>query len=71
MLLTSSLLFVELVEELYTLHGERPPAIFRHGRRSFAATCQITREGGATIDICFVVFGSIALFSLHARGSSL
>ena len=73
--LLTSLVFVELVE-LYTLHGERPPAIFnfqaRHGRRSCAATCQITREDGAIIDICMVVFGSIiALFSLHARGSSL
>ena len=50
-----------------------PPrfSIFRHGRRSCAATCQITRGGGAIIDICTVVFGSIALVSLHARGSSL
>ena len=53
-----------------------PPqaSIFRHGRRSYDATCQITREGGAIIDICIVVFvvsGSIALVSLHARGSSL
>ena len=62
--------FVELVE-LYTLHGERPPAMFRHGRRGCAATCQITRDDGAIIDIGMVVFGSIALFSLHARGSSL
>ena len=70
-MLLTSLIFVELVEELYTLHGERSPAMFRHGRRSCAATCQITREDGATINICMVVFGSIALFSLHARGSSL
>ena len=76
MLLTTSLVFVELVE-LYTLHGfmvwNDPPrfSIFRHGRRSCAATCQITREDGAIIDICMVVFGSIALFSLLARGSSL
>ena len=50
-----------------------PPqfSIFRRGRRSCAATCQMTREDGAIIDICLVVFGSIALFSLHARGSSL
>ena len=44
------------------------------GRRSCDATCQITREGGAIIDNCivvFVVFGSIALVALHARGSSL
>ena len=59
--------------------GNDPPqfSVFRHGRRSCAATCQITREDGAIIDICnicimiMVVFGSIALFSLHARGSSL
>ena len=72
-MLLASLIFVEFVEELYTLHGERPPAfsIFRHGRSSCAATCQITREGGAIIDIYIVVFGSIALVSLHARGSSL
>ena len=44
---------------------------FIHGRRSCAATCQITREGGAITDICTVVFGSIALVSLHARQSSL
>ena len=43
-------------------------SIFRHGRRSCAATCQIAREDGAIIDICMVVFGSVALFSLHARG---
>ena len=44
---------------------------FRHGRRSCAATYQIVREDVTIIDICMVVFGSIALFSLHARGSSL
>ena len=30
--------------------------IFRHGRRSCAATCPITRKGGAVIDICIIVF---------------
>ena len=73
-MLLTSLIFVEFVEELYTLHvGNDPPqiSIFRHGGRSCAATCQITREGGAIIDICLVVFGSIALVSLQARGSSL
>ena len=69
-MLLTSLIFVELVE-LYTLHGERPPAIFRHGRRSCAAICQIVREDVAIIDICMVFFCSIALFSMHARGSSL
>ena len=35
MLRTSSLIFVEFVEELYTLHGERPAAIFNfQGRAS-------------------------------------
>ena len=35
-----------------------PPqfSIFRRGRRSCAATCQITREYGAIIDICKVFF---------------
>ena len=49
--------------------GNDPPqfSIFRHGRRSRAATCQITGEDGAIIDICKMVLGSIALFSLHAR----
>ena len=72
-MLLTSLVFVEFIEELYTLHGERPPAIsiFRHGRRSCAATCQITRKGGAIIDVCIVVFGSIDLTSMHARLSSL
>ena len=53
--------------------GNDPPqfSIFRLGRRSCAATRQITREGGAIIDNCIVVFGWIALVSLHARGSSL
>ena len=40
--------------------GNDPPqfSIFRHGRRSCASTCQITREGWAIIDICTaVVFG--------------
>ena len=44
--------------------GNDPPqfSIFRHGHRSCAATCQITtREDGAIIDNCMVVFGSIAL----------
>ena len=66
----TSLFFVKLVE-LYTIHGERPPTIFRSGRRSCDATCQIGREDLATIDNCMVVFGSNSLVSLHARGSSL
>ena len=72
-MLLTSLILVEFVEELYTLHRHDPPqfSIFRHGRSSCAATCQITRDGGAIIDICTVVFGSIAVVSLHARGSSL
>ena len=70
-MLLTSLIFVDLVE-LYALHGERPPAIFRHGSRSCPATCQITREDGAIIDIYIMwVFGSIAPFSLHAGESSL
>ena len=53
--------------------GNDPPqfSIFKHGRRSCAATCQITRGDGEIIDICMVVFGWIALVSLHARGSPL
>ena len=53
--------------------GNTPPqfSIVRHGRRSCAATCQINREGGEVIDICIVISGSIALVSLHARGSYL
>ena len=75
-MLLMSLIFVDLVGKLYTLHGERPPqfSISRHGRGSCGATCQITRAGGAISDtssICIVIFGSIALVSLHARGSSL
>ena len=51
--------------------GNDPPqfSIFRHGRRSCAATCQLTREDGPIIDIGKLVFGSIALFSLYARGT--
>ena len=72
-MLLTSLIFVELVELYNPFMGNDPPqfSIFRHGRRSCAATCHITREDGAIIDICMVVFGSIALFSLHARGSSI
>ena len=36
-MLLGSLIFVELIE-LYNLHGERPPAIFRRGRRRCDAT---------------------------------
>ena len=58
---------------LYPSWGTTPRnfSIFRQGRRSCAATCQITREDGAILDVCKVVFGSIAFFPLHARGSSL
>ena len=51
--------------------GNDPPQIsIWHGRRSYAAISQITLEGGAIIDIrIVVVFGSIALVSLHAHGS--
>ena len=68
-MLLTSMVFEELIEELYTLHGERPPqfSIFSHGHSGCAATCQITREGGAIIDLCIVVFGPIALVSLHSR----
>ena len=42
-----------------------PPqfSIFRHGRRSCSATCQITREDGAIIDIC--VWFLVRLLSFH------
>ena len=71
-MLLTLLIFVEFVEELYTLHWERPPAIFNfQAQASQLPVCQITLEGGAIIEICIVVFGSIALLSLHAGGSSL
>ena len=58
-MLLTSLIFVDFAEELCTLHGERPAANFnfRHGGRSCAATCQITREGGASLVFvwCFLV----------------
>ena len=41
------------------------------GRRGCTATYQRVREDVAIVDICMVVLGSIALFPLHARGSSL
>ena len=42
-ILLTSLNFAELVE-LYTLHGERPPAtsIFRHERRSSELRCNLS-----------------------------
>ena len=70
-MLLRSMTLIELVQ-LYTRHGFMvwigPPqfSIFRHGRRSCAATCQITREDGAIIDIRMVVFGSIALHCIPA-----
>ena len=33
-MLPTSLIFVELVEELYTVHGERPPAILNFQARA-------------------------------------
>ena len=60
MLLASLFHHVKLVE-LYTVQGKRPPAMFRHGRRSCAAACQITRADVVINDVCMVVFGSIAL----------
>ena len=55
--------------------GNDPPqfSIFRHAGdvAALQPVKQLGREGGEIIDICIVVFGSIALVSLHARGSSL
>ena len=61
MLLTSRI-FVEFVEELYTLHGERPPAILNFQARASQLRCNLSNNSGrrAIIDICTVVFGSIA-----------
>ena len=74
-MLLTPLILVELGRAVYLVPfmGNDPPqfSIFRHGRRSCAAICQTTREDWAIIDVCMVVFGSIAPFSLHARGSSL
>ena len=41
--------FCRVGKRVFSLHGERPPAMFRHGRRSCAATCHITREDRATV----------------------
>ena len=51
-MLRTSLIFVEFVEGLYSLSGERPPAVLniRYGRRSCASICPITREGGVITD---------------------
>ena len=67
-MLLTSLIFVDLVEQLYTLHGERPPANFnfRHGRRGCVATCQITREEGAIIDSFMAVFGLLFFHRMPA-----
>ena len=50
--------------------GNDPPqfSIFRHGRRSCAATCQITREDGAIIDICEVVLVRLVFFHCMPAG---
>lgn len=71
LLFTSSLFFVVLAE-LYTLHGERPPAIRRDV--VLIAVLHLVRQSGKTRrSLIFVwwFFGSIALFSLPVRGSAL
>ena len=50
------------------LHGRR---ISIDNTNSCTATCQIGRGDVAIVAICMVAFRSTALFSLHARGSSL
>ena len=50
--------------------GDDPPqlSIFRYGRCSCAATCQITRENGAIMDICMVVFVRLLFFHCIPAG---
>ena len=73
MLLTYATDFCRVGKSCIPLMGNDPPqfSIFMHEHRSCAATCEITPEDGAIIGLCMVVFGSIALFSLHACGPSL
>ena len=69
MLLTA---LVELVE-LYTLREDDPPkfSIVRHGCRSSELRCNLSDNSEISAIFCTVVFGWIALISLHAPGSSL
>ena len=62
--------FCSSVAVLYTLHGERPPAILREVVALFV---YFLRQYGRVIvvDYYWVVIGLIALFLLHVRGSSL
>ena len=41
----------DLLDEIRRIHRERPPAIFKDGRRSCTATCQIVREDVAIVDV--------------------
>ena len=43
-MLLTSLIFVEFVEELYTLHGERPPAIFNFQARASYLRCNLSNN---------------------------
>ena len=69
-LFTASLFFIVLAE-LYTLHGERPPAIRRDV--VLIAVLHLVRQSGKnrrSLIFVWCFFCSIALFSLHVRGLS-
>ena len=52
--------------------GNDPPqfSIFTHRRSSCAATCQITRDEGAIIDICMVWWFLVRLLFFHCMPTS-
>ena len=68
-----SLVFVVLVEGrvVYPSWGTPPPQFSGTWYRGCTTPCQIVREDVVIVDVCMEVFGSIALLSLHGRGSSL
>ena len=68
MLLTGTSLALVVLLESSTLYGKRSPAIVMDvvAVLHLVRYCQIVREDVAIVDICMVVLGPIALFSLHA-----
>ena len=70
--LTTSVTGFCIVAVLYTLHGERPTAVLRNVV-ALCVLCQAVRETwwSSLITKCLAILGLIALFILHACGSSL
>ena len=49
-MLLTSLIFLEFVEELHTLHGERPAANFSFQARASQLRCKLSNNSGSRGD---------------------